>query len=282
MDNKLRPDIFNSAYPIVGIDLYKGGLIVRRSGENDTKPLSTPPKRGKVSHLSRRSLSKLAFLAHTTSVTFSSLLTLTYGLEYPTCGKLLKSHLNSFLVQSRRLFEYHDYLWFLEFQQRGAPHIHLLTTLPAPTEVDRYDMATLWTRIVLGRHDRKYSRMSNRQVRSLTEDMIAVHQHPKTWEGVRAKDGARRYVVKYATKTYQKIVPAEFSDVGRFWACSRPVRVSPSESVSLWSDEDTLRKVLWIIGRSDLLNYGILPRNILIPRDVYDTVKNAAQGKGDT
>ena len=61
-------------------------------------------------------------------------------------------------------------------------------------------------------------------------------------ERLRKPDGARRYVVKEATKMYQKVVPAEYRNVGRFWGCSRAVM--PTAIASVRATEDDVRGVL--------------------------------------
>jgi hypothetical protein len=98
-------------------------------------------------------------------------------------------------------------LWFLEFQKRGAPHIHVL--MGKDVEIDREWFASTWFRIV-GSNDAKHYR---------------VHLHAKQWQKVYSEDGCERYVAKYAHKTFQKVVPEGFENVGRFWG--HPHHVKP-------------------------------------------------------
>lgn len=126
-------------------------------------------------------------------------------------GRLLKAHLQAFRKRLARFLKRHGVvswsaLWFLEFQQRGAPHIHLMLfacKLPEPVRRSlRKWCGGAWSSIVgnpdaqeLGKHRRAGTQVAR----------------------MRAKHFG--YAVKYATKTEQKEVPHYFRDVGRFWGC---------------------------------------------------------------
>lgn len=60
------------------------------------------------------------------------MITLTYPREYSKDGQTVRKNRDNFLRFCRREFGNPDYLWFLEFQRRGAPHIHLLLDWPMP------------------------------------------------------------------------------------------------------------------------------------------------------
>ena len=178
--------------------------------------------------LSKKSRQRLAFIANNTRIVFRTMVTLTYPGQFSSDGKEIKKHLNAFLVWCRRRFESPSYLWFLEFQRRGAPHIHLLidTSLPQLT-----DERTAVYREV---SERWYAIVGSRDIR---------HRNAGTrCERVRKKDGAARYCLKYAYKTRQKCVPEAYRNVGRFWGCSRDV--TPAESRIWPMDEPTVRAVL--------------------------------------
>jgi hypothetical protein len=55
-----------------------------------------------------------------------TLCTLTYGDSYPLDPSVVKSHLNHFLTLLRKYCPDAWGVWRAEFQQRGAPHFHLL------------------------------------------------------------------------------------------------------------------------------------------------------------
>ena len=95
-------------------------------------------------------------------------------------------------------------LWFIEFQQRGAPHIHLMLFGCSVSAELRKAMrgwcGRAWSSIV-----------GNPEAREL-----AKHRRAGT-QVARMRAPHFGYAVKYATKTEQKDVPHEFRDVGRFW-----------------------------------------------------------------
>lgn len=126
-------------------------------------------------------------------------------------GRLLKAHLAAFRKRLERFLKRHGVtswsaLWFLEFQRRGAPHVHLLLFgCKLPERVRRALRnwcGGAWSSVV-GNPDRLE---------------LAKHRRAGTQVArMRAKHFG--YAVKYATKTEQKEVPPCFRGVGRFWGC---------------------------------------------------------------
>lgn len=113
--------------PVVAIAQYKNDILVMRRSMTPVGA-STDAHRREITHFSTRSRMRLAFVAHNADQAFKSMLTLTYPAQFPTTGKIVKVHLNRFLGWLRRKYDDPGYLWFLEFQRRGAPHIHILLT----------------------------------------------------------------------------------------------------------------------------------------------------------
>jgi hypothetical protein len=116
----------------------------------------------------------------------------------------------------------------LEFQQRGAPHLHVLDDAPWPGTKDaigqwRDDLAQAWFRIV-GSGDEKHLKAGTSS------------------EKVRSPRGGSFYAVKYASKMYQKLVPPGYQNCGRFWGSSRGV--TPVPTMSIDCDEQSLRAIL--------------------------------------
>lgn len=126
-------------------------------------------------------------------------------------GRILKDHLAAFRKRLGRFLARHGVgewsaLWFLEFQRRGAPHLHLLLfgcTLPAGVlRAMRSWCGPAWSSIV--GNPSRYEQEKHKRSCSEVAKMRCKHFG---------------YAVKYATKTEQKLVPPEFRDVGRFWGC---------------------------------------------------------------
>lgn len=257
----------NRLFPIAAICVYEKAIVVSRSSTLPDVLKRIHAKRGKVSRLSRRSLSKLAFLVACSPATFYSILTLTFGQNYPLSGKVVKAMLHKFLIYLRRKFGDFEYYWFLEFQRRGAPHFHLVTSLVGPSRVQRDVMACLWAK-VCEPYDLAYTAIKapygakNATVGETTQQAtIRQHRRVRTWESLRSEDGAARYALKYALKTRQKVVPKNYRDVGRFWGISPGAK--PLPGTPMMATEEQVKQLLWLKGR-DFSSWEMLPKYIYI------------------
>jgi hypothetical protein len=120
------------------------------------------------------------------------LVTLTYPGQFSTDGREVKRH----WANMRRWLARRGVAgaWFMEFQERGAPHFHAFLTGEVPKE----EVAAAWYQIV-GSGDERHLRAGTRI------------------EALRELHAAGAYAAKYLKKQEQKEVPEGFSDVGRFW-----------------------------------------------------------------
>lgn len=194
--------------PIVGLVVYSSDTVVQRARQK-TNP-KPKPKRGEIVEFSDNARKRLAFVASNTDVNFQSMVTLTYPSEFPCDGKVVKRHLYQFLAWLKQLMPGVNYLWFLEFQKRGAPHVHmLLDRQPASYGGTwpsfQFAVANTWYNLV-GSHDVRHLRAGTRS------------------ERLRTPEGGKHYAVKYAQKMAQKKVPDTMHNVGRFYGYSYPVR----------------------------------------------------------
>lgn len=183
------------------------------------RPRSIKPQKGrsKVDGLSEGSLKRLQFVASNTLVNFSHMVTLTYPAEFPTNGREVKKHLNTFLQRLRR--RNISYLWFLEWQRRGAPHFHVLISHLG--DLSTKSISEAWYKIV-GSGDEKHLRAGT-NLKRMTKS-----------------DGGKRYAVKYASKRYQKWVPEGFTNVGRLWGHSSDVAPLSYGQEVVWDIRDLL------------------------------------------
>lgn len=85
----------------------------------------------------------------------------------------------------------------------------------------------------------------------------------QAWEGIRKKNGAKWYILKYASKFKQKHVPSNFRNVGRFWGLSGDVARRDFHEVEVTDEEirDYLDSKALSVTKRD-----ILPKQILIPK----------------
>ena len=194
----------------VKVEIYRNDARVRYTMRPNKIPAGgmSGERRAEVETLSQKSLKRLAFVAQNTSVKLGHMVTLTYPSSFPLDGVTIKRHLQRFLQMVRRRGL--SYLWFLEFQRRGAPHFHVLLT----GALARDHVSQFWYRVV-GSGDERHLRAGTR------------------CEQIRSQEGAARYVAKYAAKREQKVVPRDFSSVGRFWGHSADVKPEPVATVDI-------------------------------------------------
>lgn len=239
--NEFDPFLFNAANPITGMTIYpKGSVEIHR--KNLLQGEHRRGQRGKIKVFSKVSRERLAMTAKESQVDFCTMITITYGVNHPHDGLTVKRHLKKFLRGMRKFFGRYDYLWFFEFQARGAPHIHIMTNLPEPSSVDRCTMSSIWVDDCQDLRNWEYSKLSDRSVLMVRDASLWFHARDEAWEKIRSKDGAARYTVKYALKMRQKVAPDWFGDVGRFWGCSRFVKLPNGTRFKM--TEDSARRIL--------------------------------------
>jgi len=263
----LTPQEINLFFPVIGMIEFPGGVIVRRGCNIPLGKVRQLKKRGEISMVSRRSLSKLALLVKSTDVKFLSVMTLTYGVNYPLSGKEAKKHLNHFLISAKRHYGNFEYVWCLEFQERGAVHFHIASSLPSPDTFDLLWFANRWQEISTP-FSWSYCQVSEVEGRLrwgrllwTDEAVRAVHSHPMAWEKIRKHGGVGRYFAKYSHKIKQKAVPVWYKDVGRFWGASRGVRMP--EGKYFYGTESQVREFVSLSGR-EIGNWDVLPKVILL------------------
>lgn len=210
---------------VQGVTVYRRDVVVRR---RNGRRNHDPPPRGTVVQFSYKARQRLAFVAANSPVRFRTMITLTYPGTFSNDGRKVRADRNNFLRFCYDDFGKPCYLWFLEFQRRGAPHIHLLLDWPMPIGVllkraVRFRVAATWARLV-GSGDPKHLAAGTRV------------------EKLRSPEGGARYAVKYACKMRQKVVPKAYQNVGRFWGCSKAV--IPRPEAILNCTEDDIRATL--------------------------------------
>lgn len=223
---------------VSGIEFYRSDVKVIRKGRG---VVSVQATRQEVTYFSRRSRQRLAFVANNTNASFGVMLTLTYPRSYPHDGRTVKAHLNKMLVYLKRRYAGISYLWFLEFQQRGAPHVHVLFSSVRVTRKEQLWVSDTWYRIC-NSGDPRHLAAGTRL------------------ERIRKADGARRYTVKYASKMRQKTVPPLYRNVGRFWGCSRDVPPKP-DYVKRCTEDDlvgALQAIGWRYQRDEKIRWATL------------------------
>jgi hypothetical protein len=167
-----------------------------------------------------------------------AMVTLTYPADWLTVapvGKAVKAHFKAFRKRWERTWGVQLLaLWKLEFQARGAPHLHLFTVVPDGRTEDgkhfREWLSAAWAAVVAHPDPEEYRK---HRLAGTGVDYAA---------GLRSSDPRRIAVyfskhASFSAKEYQNIVPAEWREPGkgpgRFWGywglerCTRAVEVTP-------------------------------------------------------
>lgn len=259
----LTGEQINLYYPVVGVSVYKGALVVHRQS---ILPLSPHVhKRGGVGQLSRRSVNNFVLRVGCSSLHLRSMSVLTYGAGFPLTGKQVKADMKAWLVSMKRKFGEFEYAWFFEFQARGAPHLHVLMSIRCPGSAARKEAAKIWARVSTPNNfwysslKKEKGGLVNAGERFLREAVEAQHRRENSWSNIRKHDGAIRYCIKYATKCYQKYPPRWFGHVGRFvgWSAG----FSLPDVAPMGVTENQARQLLDLLGRN-MGGYEVLPRVI--------------------
>lgn len=245
--------VFWENIPVAQVEVWGNGVfkIIRK---REVKMQGKIPERGTIKTASKKSLKRLMALMQATEVSFRSMLTLTYPKHFPIDGAIVKADLKA-LLQKLRREKLTTYLWFLEFQKRGAPHIHLLLENEHITPYWRANFGLYWTeRIALA--EWYYTKIPIESYHNEVAKMARFNCNEETWQLLENPESAKRYVTKYAAKENQKVVPENFKNVGRLWGASRNVK---PEIITLDHTEDEVRELVQRSG-VDQANWENLPQ----------------------
>lgn len=167
--------------------------------------------RSEISSFSDASRRRLKWAAANAHPALISQFGMTWHNRRPS-GREVKASLNLFLANLRHHFPQAGYMWVLEFQGRGVAHIHLFLTLPAETPGLRMWLGETWHRIA----------------EPESVEHLQFHRDRRQ-NFISWKMGDAWYVCGYLDKRRQKLVPAGFHGVGRFWGASRLLVPQPVE-----------------------------------------------------
>jgi hypothetical protein len=220
--------------PVVRCHVFEKDVVIE-SAPLVTRPEAGAAKRGEIRELTWQALQRMRLRAVNTTTPWRSLITLTYPRLWQGNGEKVKTDLNAMLTHLRLRCGHLRYLWFLEFQKRGAPHFHILTDLELPQP-----------RVGIWRNGKRAAEHCPTVTKWLLETWTATignrgcsseYELRVEWEALRDAEGGARYVAKYACKAKQKIVPKEYWSVGRFWACDRATSKMERTTLELCADD---------------------------------------------
>jgi len=177
-------------------------------------------KRGDVQVFSKASRYRMFQELHKLQFEKVTFVTLTYPAQFPTSSKVYKGHLKEWRRRFEGLFGAIPAMWRLEFQERGAPHFHIMY-LDCPF-IPVWDLCYLW--------------------KSVTHTYDMAHEQ----NGVDLKlivDGKEQaliafYLAKYIAKVDERSQENGTNHVGRWWGKWNVVIPEPFEcEVSDWEAE---------------------------------------------
>ncbi len=201
---------------LVGADVTKltvSGLPARGGGIRGTVTRFSEQSRKRL--MERVAMVRLPFIG-------CYFMTLTYPGVYPLDPGVWKRHLDTFLKRLSRRFVAASGMWRLEFQQRGAPHYHLIVW---GLRIDQVLLRS-WVR------DAWYEVVGSQDVRHLMAgtqvDLVANRRY------------AGRYISKYAAKVSSVPVDpqtGELLHVGRWWGIFGDLPMRPVLRVKITSKQ---------------------------------------------
>jgi len=190
-----------------------------------------PAKRGRVSEFSRSAARRLGWAY--SQGPWVGMLTLTYPNSRPVEYTEFKRHRDLLLKKMQRSGI--KYLWVLEWQRRGVPHLHVwvsqnLSDRNCPTETVRQKLSDRIRPTETLRQNLSDGNCPEWRMYMLhwlniigERDNQAAHNvamHDLSWTSWEVRVG-NNYAAKYATKREQKGLPVGIEHYGRWWGVSR-------------------------------------------------------------
>lgn len=191
------------------IQYYKGAARIIYHNPDKKKrddKLQGKPKGSKIREYTPRTAVRLNLHLTEFSEKYKHEITVTYPAEFPTDGLIVRKHRHELLRRLKR-HGVKNYTTCLEFQERGAPHIHVL--------VDKWvnfrKLKNMWFKIV-GSGDPLHleAGTSINDIQDITK--------------------TRMYMSAYARKKDQKEVPEGYENVGKWWTSNDSAKPHEIES----------------------------------------------------
>lgn len=218
-------------WSVSSVKIYRRDVVVRKEspfGQDVAVSFGGRPAGAVIKEFSDRGRYRLLFFCKNCDCDFRSMATLTYPLEFPADGVVVKNHLKLLVQRLKRRWPEIRGVWFLEFQRRGAPHFHILFEMDLSMYGDLEEKKR-WRGKRKGQRYWTVPAIEQWLARSWFEIVgSGDEKHLRagvSWEVVEEEEGALRYAATHAAKPHQKTVPEEFYNVGRFWGKIGDLRV---------------------------------------------------------
>ena len=179
------------------------------------------------------------------------MVTLTYPENFPTDGRIVKSHLERLYARWVRHYGVPKGMWKQEFQRRGAPHFHCFVGLPQEEELLR-----AWLL------EARYGSVGSGDERHVFNGVDISRWRWGTLGENRSKVG--EYFARHGAKgwkSYQNQLPEGYTSPGRWWgvwgASAGFVPIEKEVTFATWEDYHAFRRLVWTLQEK---NRGRKPR----------------------
>ena len=196
------------------LEVYERDVVLKRrqGARSDDQPRGA---RGRIVALSEASRRRLVLTCRNVEP-LPYHLVFTYPAEFPADGAVVKRDQKALLKRIRRRWPEFRGVWWLEFQQRGAPHVHMAATGGLLGEVSPTDGMHGWARLQALEEFHQWLLVAWAEVVASGDPKHRRHGvYLEPWRS--GVYGLQEYASKEAGKWVQKEPPEGFVNVGRFW-----------------------------------------------------------------
>lgn len=256
--------------PVVAVRLKRTSAEVIRAS---TEPIGGG-QRQEMTVVTRKSVKNAVEVLTNAEPELNCMLVATYPGTWPDDGRVVKAHHKELLAAIRYKFGDFSYFTAIEYQSRGAPHLHVglsidlselgeIVNLKRKKSGRRYPVFQTvkalqdwafeaWLEII-SKPDISYNGdflewdgIDEQDAESMRK---AYHHYNAgfSWEVMRSQDGAKRYFVKELTglKLYQKTIPPGYKHPGRHFLYSKDMIFDKEKNgLTFIVNEGQLRELL--------------------------------------
>ena len=266
--------------PYLTVDQYNRDVKIKFHKMNTILKKENVKPRQAITSFSERSAKRCKFALRNSIHLMKAIVCLTYPSEYPEDGRAFKRHLDTFQKRLKRLSI--QGFTCMEFQERGAPHYHILIT----GILDRHELSRMWFEIVNSGDPQHLQAGTSIQFivddddYRLEPDRVRYREMKrKGRKNVKrmfiARAEAESYMIGYFKKMNQKVIPDHIKNAGRFWSHNRGLVAKLHAVVLSGNDHDLKRKVRllrrWYMSK--LRSWGIRYKGQFLPEIIWDGMR---------
>lgn len=250
---------------VVAVEVYRNDVRVVRASQSR----KGGGKKEKIKEISMSSIKNAKHIIANSEPDLPSLMTFTYPETFPGDGRIVKTHFRAIEHRARRRFGKFSYFACVEYQKRGAPHLHVgasidLEKLGEVVELTRMGdwdrkpkfqthkptqdwLFKAWLGVIGGSGEFGWKGLPDTDVEAMSNAYYYCNAGV-SWEMMKKDNGAKLYLVKElsALKGYQKKVPKGFKNPGRHFLYSRDMKPVVVETFPV--SDKLVRKMLREIG----------------------------------